>query len=114
MEAFENGDPAIGLFKYGTRENLAMNPDGEEQTAGKIVWKYNGRLEMSTRRSIRNSLEDTRDRAENKVSSRGVKGKGRKGRLQDPPKKVNRNLDVTLLSAALRRVLASGGSLFVF
>lgn len=36
MEAFKNGDPDVGLFKHGTRrENLAMNPNGKEQTAGR-------------------------------------------------------------------------------
>lgn len=57
-----------------------MNPDGEEQTAGRaevrIVWKYNRRLEISSRRSIKNSLENKRGRMKNEVSSRRVRDKG--------------------------------------
>lgn len=94
-----------------------MNPDGE--AAGRaevgIVWKYNGRLEISTRRSIKNSLENMRVRGvENEVSSRGDKGQGRKGWLQEAQKKVNKTLDVDLLSAAQHSTLASGGLLFAF
>lgn len=91
-----------------------MNPDGE--AAGRaeagMVWKYNGKLEISTRRSIKNSLENMRVRVENEVSSRGDKGQGRKGWLQEAQKKVNKNVDVGLLSAAQHRALASGDLLF--
>lgn len=57
-----------------------MKPHREELTAGRaevrIVWKYNEKLEMSTRRSIKNSLENTRGGAEWRMKSQAEQSRG--------------------------------------
>lgn len=71
-EAFESGDPGVGLFKHGAQRDLGNEPRcGRAERAGRTeiekFWNYNGRLETSTRKHMKNSLESMKGRVENEV-----------------------------------------------
>lgn len=61
----------LGSSNMGHRGDLGNDPRWErtESRRGEIgrVWKYNARLEMSTRRSTKNSLENMKGREDKEV-----------------------------------------------
>lgn len=71
-EALENGDPSVGLFKHGAQWGLGNESKcGRTERAGRTetekFWNYNGRLEMSTRKHVKNSLGSMKGSVENEV-----------------------------------------------